>query len=609
MKKKENRIYSGVVSSLFVAAIVVGGMFDTTFARTRSVSRNESYYEWSSVFDRVLQRIHFGYVEEPNDSLFVRKAIEGGLRTLDPHTTFFDPKDYENLMVQTEGKFGGLGIQISIRDQFLTIMTPIEGTPAERAGLRSGDRILRIDGKSTRGISIDRAVSQMRGEPGTIVSLTIQREGEQPLDYVIERAIINIRSVPYAGLLNDTIGYVRLNNFSQSAAIEVAKKVDSLRDAGMKALIFDLRFNPGGLLNQAGEISELFLKKGSLVVFTRGRNERDRQEFRTRRQPHIPLDMPLVVLVNRASASASEIVAGAIQDLDRGVILGDTTFGKGSVQSVFPIDETRHMKMTTAFYFTPSGRGINRPENRKTDGDDDNDNDVFNGDEDGEADEDRKDTIAVADTAVYFTKNGRRVFGGGGIIPDTIVKNSPLPYIVQKLQVRDAFFKFANFYYPTLERQSIAVDTNFVISDKILGDFFAFLDSVNQDYETFAEKKFREFKVYLGLAADTTIDTARLSYLRLSLNEKDSLRVMELSAELEKIMKKSRNALLKEERDLIVRQLQNAFLVRFFGQDNAFVQRFKLNNDEQLDAALGILKDRRIYNTLLGIEDKNRRRR
>jgi len=613
MKQKKNKVYTGLVSMLFVAAIVVGGMFDTTFAKSRDASKNESYYEWSNVFDRVLQRIHFGYVEEPDDSLFVRKAIEGGLQTLDPHTTFFDPKDYEDLMMQTEGKFGGLGIQISIRDKILTIMTPIEGTPAERAGLRSGDKIIKIDGKSTKGISTDKAVSKMRGEPGTKITLTIQREGEEPIDYEITRAIINIKSVPYAGLLNDTIGYVRLNSFSQTAEREVAQKVDSLRDLGMKALIFDLRYNPGGLLTQAVEISELFVKKGSLVVFTQGRYGNP-DKFFTRREPHIPLDMPLVVLVNRASASASEIVAGAIQDLDRGVILGDTTFGKGSVQSVFPIDETRHMKMTTAYYYTPSGRNINRRENTTRGIEEEYKEDDLNEtekmivedikSETETGGEGKKDTIA-ADTSVYFTKSGRRVFGGGGIIPDTIVKNTPSPYILQKLQVKDVFFKFANHYYPILEKQNMVVDTNFTITDKILGDFLSFLDSANQDYETFPERKFKDFKVYLGLAQDTTIDTASLNYLRLQFVGEDSIKIESLVAELDHIMKNNRNQLLKAEKDLIVRQLQNAFLVRVFGQDNAFIQRFKLQNDEQLAAALAILKDRSIYNALLGIADKN----
>lgn len=608
---KNKKTYSGMFSGLFIIAIIVGVAFDNSFAKSEKKSNNESYYEWTSIFDRVAQRIHFGYVEEISDSLFVRKAIEGGLNVLDPHTTFFDPKEYEDLMVHTEGKFGGVGIQISIRDNVLTVMTPIEGTPAERAGIHSGDKILKIDGKSTKGISSDKAVSKIKGTPGTKVVLTIQREGEEPIDYEIERAIINIKSVTYAGLLNDSVGYVRLNSFSQTATKEVAQKVDSLRNKGMKSLIFDLRSNPGGLLNQAGEISELFLKKGSLVVFTKGRGDEKEQKFFTRRDPHIPLSMPLVVLVNKASASASEIVAGAVQDLDRGLVLGDTTFGKGSVQSVFPIDATRHMKMTTAFYYTPSGRCINRPENRIR-GNSDDDFEVEELDEAekavaGEIIEEElkskgKDSLS-ADTSVYFTQNGRRVYGGGGIIPDTIVKITQHPYIVQKLYLKDAFFKFANYYYPTLEKQKVQVDTNFVISDKILNDFYAYLDSTKQDYDTFADKKYRDFKMYLGLVKDTAMDTASLNYLKISL--KDSARVEDLISQFDKIMKENRDELLKSEKALIVRQLQNAFLVREFGQENGFVQRLRLNEDEQLTAALNILKDRKKYNMFLsGKDDK-----
>ena len=613
MKKK--KVYSGMFSGLFIIVIIVGIMFDSSFAKSKNVSKNESYYEWTSVFDRILQRIHFGYVEEIDDSLFVRKAIEGGLNILDPHTTFFDPKDYEDLMVHTEGKFGGVGIQISIRDKVLTVMTPIAGTPAERAGLRSGDKILKIDGKSTQGISSDKAASKIKGDVGTKVVLTIQREGEEPTNYEIERAIINIKSVPYAGLLNDSVGYVRLNSFSQTAAKEVAQKVDSLRAKGMKSLIFDLRSNPGGLLNQAGEISELFLKKGSLVVFTKGRLDEKEQNFYTRTNPHIPPNMPLVVLVNKASASAAEIVAGAIQDLDRGLILGDTTFGKGSVQSVFPIDATRHMKMTTAFYYTPSGRCINRPENGIKGKTDDN----FNDDELDEAEKilvdeiekdkaietQEKDTL-IADTSVYFTQNGRKVYGGGGIIPDTIVKTTPHPFVIQKLYVKDVFFKFANLYYPKLEKKNVKIDTNFVVSNEILNDFYIYLDSTKQDYDTFADKKYRDFKVYLGIEKDTTIDTNSLNYLKTSFSTGDSAKVSDLISQLDNIMKEKRTELLKSEKELIVRQLQNAFLIREFGQENNLVQRLKLMDDEQLIAALNILKDKKKYNLLLS--DRNDRK-
>jgi len=618
VKKKKKNLYSGMAAIFIVGAVVVGGIFDSATAKSRNVSGNEPFYEWLSVFERVVQRVRFGYVEEINDSLLIRKAIDGALGVLDPHTTFFDQRDYENLRLHTEGRYGGLGMLISIRNNVLTIMSPYEGTPAERAGLRSGDRILRIDGMTTRGMSSDRAASLMRGTPGTTVVLTIQREGQEQNDVKITREIINIKSVPYAGLLNDSVGYIRLNSFSQTAATEVARNIDSLRALGMRSLIFDLRSNPGGLLNQAGEISELFLKRESLVVFTKGRAGVREQEFFTRRDPHVPLDKPLIILVNRGSASASEIVAGAVQDWDRGLVLGDTTFGKGSVQSVFPIDEIRHMKMTTAFYYTPSGRCINRPENSKRNSDEDEDeydNSSLN-EADKLLDDEARATAAVAketadttEAEVFFTQNGRRVFGGGGIIPDTIVRVTPLPYIVQRIFANDMFFRFANFYYPVLESQNTPVDTNFVITPAIITSFFNFLDSMQQDYGTFADRKYRDFKVYLGLAQDTTIDSATLNMHRITFSGEDSTRLNALVAELDKIMETNRNARLKAETEIISRHLRNAFLVRAFGQDNAFVQRQRLIYDEQLDAALKILGDREKYNALLGITNAANQRR
>jgi len=618
MKKKKKNLYSGMAAIIIVVAVVAGGFFDTVVAKSRNVSANEPFYEWISVFERVMQRVRFGYVEEINDSLLMRRAIDGALGVLDPHTTFFDQRDYENLRLHTEGRYGGLGMLISIRNNVLTIMSPYEGTPAERAGLRSGDRILRIDGTSTRGMGSDRAASLMRGTPGTNVTLTIQREGQEQNEITITREIINSCSVPFAGLLNDSVGYIRLNSFSQTAATEVARNIDSLRALGMRSLIFDLRSNPGGLLNQAGEISELFLERGRLVVFTQGRAGVREQQFFTRRDPHVPLDMPLVILVNRGSASASEIVAGAVQDWDRGLILGDTTFGKGSVQSVFPIDEIRHMKMTTAFYYTPSGRCINRPENnrRNTGEEEEEYDDPSMNEADKLLDEEARATAAVAkeeakDTAqeVFFTHNGRRVFGGGGIIPDTIVRATPLPYIVQRIFANDMFFRFANFYYPVLENNNTPVDTNFVITPAIITSFFNFLDSMQQDYGTLADRKYRDFKAYLGLVQDTTIDSASLAQHRITFSGADSVRLVAIIAELDKMMETNRNARLKAETKIISRHLRNAFLVRAFGQDNSFVQRQRLTHDEQLEAALRILSDRNKYNALLGIENTRDQRR
>jgi carboxyl-terminal processing protease len=340
------------IGMVILIVVITGLVVDATKA-----DEDNFYYDIDRL-DNVALKIHQNYVEDMSSKDLIDNAIDGMLKILDPHTSYFEPKQYEELKIHTEGKFGGLGIQISIRDKVLTVMTPISGTPASRAGIQSGDQIIKIDSKPTTGITIDNAVSKLRGEPGSKVTITIRRKGEvKDIDYQISREIIQIKSVPYFGVLDNGIGYVHLATFSQDAGAEVEKAIKELSKKNIKGLVFDLRHNPGGLLPQAIEVSEKFLPRKSLVVSTRGRVRGQNKEFYSATQPVLSPELPLVVLVDYASASASEIVAGAIQDYDRGVVLGDTTFGKGSVQSILPMsDNSYHMKLTTAFYYTPSGR-------------------------------------------------------------------------------------------------------------------------------------------------------------------------------------------------------------------------------------------------------------
>lgn len=588
MKKK---FPPSAIMTALVAVVFLGLAIDHTLASSKS----DSFYEGISLFEKVVQKINFGYVEEVDMEAMTRHAIDGALEVLDPHTTFFEPKDYEELMVHTEGEFGGLGIQISIRDKILTVMTPIAGTPAERAGIRSGDRILKIDGESTKGITLEKAVSKMRGKPGTAVTITIGREGSSaPVDYEIERAIIKIKSVPYVGLLDDSIGYLQLTTFSQDAGDAVRKGVDSLIEMGAKGVIFDLRFNPGGLLTQAQSVSSVFLPEKKLVVFTQGRLRNYNDSLFTRWKPAMPKDMPLVVMVNGASASAAEIVSGAVQDWDYGVVLGDTTFGKGSVQTVLPIDKERHLKLTTAFYYTPSGRCINRPENG-----------IRGDEEDGEKvekDSTVTDTTKEDSVEVFYTSKGRPVYGGGGVIPDTVVDAKPEPYIVRKLLVKDLFFKFANAVYPDLKEEGVVIDTTFEVDDKLLKRFYSFLDSSEFDYSILPEDKLKDFKVYIGMETDTTKDSTALAYVKASLNEKDSLRAEVLLSELQGILVNARHEELEREITEIRRDLRMALIVREIGQDNDYIYRQKLMNDEQLDAAKKIIQDQKLYKGLLKVK-------
>ena len=314
--------------SYFLAATVL--VVGLVLLGNRAEAEGDRFYSDLIRLDKIVTKINENYVEPVSSEELVDAAIDGMRDILDPHTAYFDARDYEDLKVSTDGEFGGLGIQIGVRDQVLTVISPLAGTPAHRLGLQAGDKILRIDTTDTRGITVDKAVDKLRGKAGSKVTLRIRREGvADPLDFTITREIIKIESVPYAAMLGDSIGYVKVTQFAKLTGSDLEAKITELMKRHPRGLILDLRMNPGGLLSQAIEVSELFLAKGSMVVFTKGRANTQSQEYQSRRAPL--WTGKLVVLVNGSSASASEIVAGAVQDWDRGIILGENTYGKGSV--------------------------------------------------------------------------------------------------------------------------------------------------------------------------------------------------------------------------------------------------------------------------------------
>lgn len=569
----------------------------------------DNFYANIIRLDNVATKIHQSYVEEVSSEALVDQAIDGMLSILDPHTSYFQEKQYEELRIHTEGEFGGLGIQIAIRDKILTVMTPISGTPASRAGIESGDQIIEIDGESTEGITIDEAVEKLRGRPGSEVTITVRRRGEsKTLDFTITREVIKIKSVPYFGMISDDgVGYVRLLSFSQDAGSEVERAIRDMMAGGeLKGLILDLRHNPGGLLPQAIEVSEKFLPKKSLVVSTRGRERSQNKEFYASSNPVLPLDIPLVVLVSRSSASASEIVAGAIQDWDRGVVLGDTTFGKGSVQSILTLDRKHKLKLTTAFYYTPSGRCINKPEN----------------DVRGVGEEDENDT-AEADTTTYRTRNGRLVYGGGGIIPDTVIEPERLSAAIVSLFGKGVFFKFANAEYPRLKKKGITIGKGYEVDDRMLNRFWAFLDSIDYEYHSAADAQFREFLVQVGLekdtaAADTCVDcdkdeendpiTGQPSEPaddERDLTAEELARLREAAEHIRGILDDANERALEKRKDDIREHLAEAMLVRALGQDDEVVYRRKLGEDAQVLAAMELLRQRKSYAALLSVESKD----
>lgn len=323
----------------------------------RSATAAGTDYESIELFTDVLAIVKKSYVEEVDTKKLIYGAINGMLTALDPHSSFMPPDTYKELKTETKGEFGGLGIEISIKEGVLTVISPIEDTPAYRAGVKAGDQILKIDDKFTKDLSIMDAVKRMRGTKGTKVTLTIMREGfDKPKDFPLVRDIIQVRSVK-SKLLDDGYGYVRIAQFQEKTADDLQKALASFDESKLRGLVLDLRNDPGGLLDQAVKVSEQFLDEGKLIVYTEGR-EKDAQMRFNARKGNKQAHYPIVVLINSGSASASEIVAGALQDHKRAVVMGVQSFGKGSVQTIIPLSDNSGLRLTTARYFTPSGRSI-----------------------------------------------------------------------------------------------------------------------------------------------------------------------------------------------------------------------------------------------------------
>lgn len=395
------------------------------------------------LFGDVYREVNRRYVDEVKPADFIKAGINGMLETLDPYTVYIEPDNMEQLDEITLGKYGGIGIEIGLRgkDRELTVIAPIEDTPAARKGLRAGDVIVGVDGKSTAGFSTQDATKMIRGPEGTTVTLTIRRAGfDQPLEYPLTRELIRIHDVAYVGLIDRDVGYIKLVHFSSLAGAELDSALTEVMAKEPKGLILDLRSNPGGLLPSAIAVTRQFLQPNDQIVSTRGRTPQSMQSFHASGTPKAP-DIPLVLLVNGGSASASEIVAGAIQDLDRGVIIGTQTFGKGLVQSVVNLSEGAVLKITTARYYTPSGRLIQRDRPHR--------NEVALGPNDEEAPPApgqiiRKESEAKPDSTAerFTTRSGREVISGSGVTPDITIEQPFVDPVGVEMFRRDVFFSF-----------------------------------------------------------------------------------------------------------------------------------------------------------------------
>ncbi len=342
--------------------VVLAGMLlllmGWTSIRAKTGEENPDVYQYLKMFSDVLNIVQDNYVEKADVKKLMYGAVSGMLRELDPHSSFLKPEEYKELQVETKGKFGGLGIEITMRDGVLTVVSPLEGTPADKAGIQAGDQIIRIDDQPTQDLSLTEAVQKMRGPKGTKVKLTIIRKGERkPLEFDLVRDTISIQSVKWR-TLESGYGYVRVSSFQSGTASDLRKALDQLEQENqpLQGLVLDMRNDPGGLLDQAVEVADEFINEG-LIVYTGGRLENQKMRFEAHKNSK-PRNYPVVVLVNSGSASASEIVAGALQDHKRAIVLGEPTFGKGSVQTVIPLSDGAALRLTTSLYYTPSGRSI-----------------------------------------------------------------------------------------------------------------------------------------------------------------------------------------------------------------------------------------------------------
>lgn len=498
------------------------------------------------LFKEAYEAVERKYVEEVDMEQLTYAGIEGMLATLDPYSQFLEKRAYDELMIETKGKFEGLGITIGITDGVLTVISPIEGTPAYNVGIQAGDRIVKIEGKSTKGYSTAKAASLLRGPKGTKVTITIEREGEEePIDYTITRGEIKVKSITYAGMVEDGIGYLRLARFSERTGEEMEGAINGLKKQGVKSLILDLRLNSGGLLQQAVAVADKFLNKGNMVVYTMGRSGDQNSEYKAQKTP-IYGEGPLVVLVDRGSASASEIVAGAIQDWDRGLIVGEPTFGKGLVQTVLSVGRSGYLKLTTAKYYTPSGRCIQREEDHEQ-----------------------------AKEKQFRTKSGRIVYGGGGIAPDIGVKPEERPRLVTELARNSMFFKFAIHY--TATHRSLPRD--FEVDEGMIAEFKRFLKECDFDYRA---------------AGEGEIERLRQTAEREGYSQALSQLLDRLEGQIE----------LEKERDFerslsyIKRGIRSQIAAKLWG--NEARMEALLRDDPQLAAAIDILKDLESYYAKLG---------
>ncbi len=524
------------------------------------VLNNSSSFEISKNLDiltTVYKELNNNYVDELNYGDLMKTGIDAMLDKLDPYTVFISEAEIEDYTFMTTGQYGGIGALIHKQGNAVVISEPYENSPAYKAGLMAGDRILKINEKDATNKSVSDVSLLLKGQPGTKLNLLINRDG-MDMERTVIRENVSIPNVAYYSILDDGTGYIKLTGFTQNSAKEVKDALLKLKESGnLTSLILDLRDNGGGLLNEAVTITNLFVKKGEMVVSTKGRTPDRNKSYKTLSQPIEP-NLPLVVLVNGMSASASEIVAGAIQDLDRGVVIGDRTFGKGLVQNIVPLSYNTQMKVTVAKYYIPSGRCIQSV-------------DYAHRDSLG-----RSVSIPDSLTNPFKTKGGRTVYDGAGITPDIKIEQPLLSNISLSLLSKYLFFDYANKFKRS--HDSIPAARNFVITDEVYADFVKWLEGKEYDYVSRSERMLADLK--------KTAETEKY--------------YEELAKEFEMLESKmihNKQADLEKFRPEIERILKNEIVARYYNQKGRV--EAAIVDDAEVKAARELLKDSKKYSSIL----------
>jgi len=530
-------------------AIVTGAI---SLAVTQS-SLYRQIGESQRLFNQVYNQIFSTYVDELDPEAFTKASIQSITQNLDPYTVFMVEDEQHQINVLSKGKYGGVGIQLGYRNKTMSVVAPMDGGPAKKAGIISGDVILKVNDEDVKKMTFNEAASNIRGKKGTEVKLTIKRYSEdEPIVFNLVRSTIKVKEITYSGMLSPSTGYVRLNRFSRNTPNEMRKAFQQLLNQNSKEIIIDLRDNPGGLLSSAVAILDMIIQKDSPLVSTKGRTKDSNRSFYSRRKPLIPDDVKIAVLINQGSASASEIVAGAIQDLDRGIILGQKSYGKGLVQSQYEIDDKRSIKVTTARYYIPSGRFIQK-------------RDYI---------DDKYILNKTEEDSVFTTMNGRNVLGNGGITPDSTITPERMAALSSQYWRRGYFYSFAQQNKHRYQTFSEVLD-DLTIIDK----FNEFIKEQEYDIQLPGEKELGQVKEKI----------AALDSMNAEVNQAlETLSQFYANQEEKSIASESED-------------IRQVIILEFAGLMNGPEGRVKqaLKDDKIVKVALDILSDKLVYETSL----------